>query len=90
MENNKEGCFAKKECNKEQGPKVCLSKLRARGKRQLKEQISHFERKGKLFLLTGKCNKPGLFPRHISENSIPLSNFLKILLTTSTEKGVLQ
>ena len=48
MEHNKEGLFAKKEC-KEQGPKGRLSKLRARGERQLKERLSDFERKGETF-----------------------------------------
>ena len=84
MEHNKEALLAEKEC-KEQGPKGRLSKLRARGERQLKERLSDFERKGETFpRFGGKCNKPGLFPRRISENSIPLSKFLKILLTTST------
>ena len=87
VEHNKEGLFAKKEC-KEHGPKGRLSKLRARGERQLRRaMIKRFREegrgRGKLFLQTGKCNKPGLFPRRISENSIPLSKFLKILLTTS-------
>ena len=83
MEHNKEGLFAKKEC-KEQGPKGRLSKLRERGERQLRRAIKQFlEKGGNLFLQTVKCNKPGLFPRRISKNSIPLSKFLKILLTTS-------
>ena len=82
MENNKEGLFAKTEC-KEQGPKGRLSKLRARGERQLKEQSSNFERTGETTPQTGKCNRPGLLPKRISENSILSSKFLKILLTTS-------
>ena len=66
------------------GSKGRISNLRARGERQLEERLSDFERKGETFpQFGGKCNKPGLFPRPISENSIPLSKFLKILLTTS-------
>ena len=81
MENNRDGLFAKKECRN----KAQRDALRARGERQLKERLSDFERKGETFpQFGGKCNKPGLFPRRISENSIPLSKFLKILLTTST------
>ena len=46
MEHNKEGLFAKKEC-KEQGPKGRLSKLRARGERQLRRaMIKRFREEG--------------------------------------------
>ena len=45
MEHNKEGLFAKKEC-KEQGAKGRLSKLRARGERQLRGAIKRFREEG--------------------------------------------
>ena len=45
MEHNKEGLFAKKEC-KEQGPKGRLSRLRARGERQLRGAIKRFREEG--------------------------------------------
>ena len=45
MEHNKEGLFAKKEC-KEQCPKGRLSKLRARGERQLRGAIKRFREEG--------------------------------------------
>ena len=84
MEHNKEGLFAKKEC-KEQGPKGRLSKLRARGERQLRRAIKRFREKGETIPPNWKMQQARiiLFPRRISENSVTLSKFLKILLTTS-------
>ena len=45
VEHITEGLFAKKEC-KEQGPMGRLSKLRARGERQLRRVIERFREEG--------------------------------------------
>ena len=71
MEHNKEGLFAKKEC-KEQGPKGRLSKLRARGERQLKELLSDFERKGETFpLVWRKMQQARIIPKTYQREQYP-------------------
>ena len=62
VDNKKEGLFAKKEC-KEQGPKGRLSKLRARGERQLKERLSDFERKGETIPPNWKMQQARIIPK---------------------------
>ena len=70
MENNKEDLFAKKEC-KEQDPKGRLSKLRARGEKQLKERLRDCERKGETIPPNWKMQQASIIPKTYQRERYP-------------------
>ena len=71
MEHNKEGLFAKKEC-KEQGPKGRLSKLRARGERQLRRtMIKRFQEEGGTIPPNWKMQQDRIIPKTYQRKQYP-------------------